>query len=172
LPRRASAPSCHCSTEKDDQLPPAAEEMLARIAVLSAHRIRLLHRKGPTWPTTDMGQRRSRVQHAKSLSPAPRFRPRFRCDKARTLCAIRNCREHVQQPTLIYSITSSARPSSAAGAVSPSAFAVLRLITRSYLVGACTGRSAASRALGYDRCRLLRVDKGRRGQDHRTRSRR
>ena len=41
-----------------------------------------------------------------------------------------------------YSITSSARASSDGGTVRSSAFAVLRLITNSYLVGACTGRSA------------------------------
>src|SRR5262249_39493660 len=41
-----------------------------------------------------------------------------------------------------HSITSSARASSDGGTVRPSAFAVLRLITNSYLVGACTGRSA------------------------------
>ena len=40
-----------------------------------------------------------------------------------------------------YSITSSARASSAAGIVSSSAFAVLRLMTSSYLVGSCTGKS-------------------------------
>jgi hypothetical protein len=41
-----------------------------------------------------------------------------------------------------YSITWSARPSSDGGIVSPSAFAVLRLITSSNLVGCSTGRSA------------------------------
>ena len=41
-----------------------------------------------------------------------------------------------------HSITSSARASSVGGMSKPSAFAVLRLITNSYLVGACTGRSA------------------------------
>jgi len=41
-----------------------------------------------------------------------------------------------------YSITSSARASSAGGTVRPRAFAVLRLIANSYLVGACTGKSA------------------------------
>ena len=41
-----------------------------------------------------------------------------------------------------YSITSSARASSAGGTVRPRLLAVLRLITSSYLVGACTGRSA------------------------------
>src|SRR5262245_16163337 len=39
-----------------------------------------------------------------------------------------------------HSITSSARASTVAGMSSPSALAVLRLITSSYLVGACTGR--------------------------------
>jgi hypothetical protein len=36
-----------------------------------------------------------------------------------------------------YSITSSVRPTSASGTMRPSALAVLRLITNSYLVGAC-----------------------------------
>src|SRR6266404_4736688 len=44
--------------------------------------------------------------------------------------------------SLLYSITSSARASSVGGISRPSAFAVLRLITNSYLVGACTGRLA------------------------------
>ena len=41
-----------------------------------------------------------------------------------------------------YSITSSARASSVAGTVSPSAFAVFRLMTSSNLVGCSIGRSA------------------------------
>ena len=41
----------------------------------------------------------------------------------------------------LHSITSSARASSVGGTSIPSAFAVFRLITSSYLVGACTGRS-------------------------------
>src|SRR5262252_8791584 len=40
-----------------------------------------------------------------------------------------------------HSMTSSARASRLSGTVRPSAFAVLRLTTSSYLVGACTGRS-------------------------------
>ena len=43
---------------------------------------------------------------------------------------------------LSYSITPSARASRDGGTFSPSAFAVLRLVTVSYLVGTCTGRSA------------------------------
>jgi hypothetical protein len=41
----------------------------------------------------------------------------------------------------IHSITSSARASNVGGTVRPSALAVLRLITSTYLVGACTGRA-------------------------------
>src|SRR5215208_4687668 len=41
-----------------------------------------------------------------------------------------------------HSITSSARARSVGGIVRPRAFAVLRLTTSSYLVGACTGRFA------------------------------
>jgi hypothetical protein len=43
---------------------------------------------------------------------------------------------------LNYSMTSSALARSVAGIASPSAFAVFRLMTSSYRVGACTGRSA------------------------------
>ena len=48
---------------------------------------------------------------------------------------------HAPQQTNDYSITSSARASTD-GSIVAEAFAVLRLITSSYLVGACTGRSA------------------------------
>ena len=51
-------------------------------------------------------------------------------------------RTHALQQMAPYSITSSARESSVGGKVRPSALAVLRLIASSYLVGACTGRSA------------------------------
>src|SRR5262249_43657145 len=44
---------------------------------------------------------------------------------------------------LAHSITSSARARTDVGISRPRLLAVLRLITRSYLVGACTGRSAA-----------------------------
>src|SRR5262249_55888627 len=48
-----------------------------------------------------------------------------------------------------HSITTSARASRLSGTVTPSAFAVLRLMTSSYLVGACTGRS-----LGFSPLRI------------------
>jgi hypothetical protein len=50
--------------------------------------------------------------------------------------------EQRDELALIHSITSSARASTLARISMPSTFAVLRLITSSYLVGACTGRSA------------------------------
>src|SRR5262249_30493027 len=56
-------------------------------------------------------------------------------------CECRAAEKRHELATL-HSITSSARASNVGGTVRPSAFAVLRLITSSYLVGACTGRSA------------------------------
>src|SRR5262245_21552510 len=56
----------------------------------------------------------------------------------------RHCRGAKQRDegAPLHSITSSARASRLSGTVRPSSFAVLRLITSSYFVGACTGRSA------------------------------
>src|SRR5262249_31723350 len=54
-----------------------------------------------------------------------------------------SCQEpHTRCKTHPYSITSSAATSRPGGTVRPSAFAVLRLSTVSYLVGVCTGKSA------------------------------
>src|SRR5262245_55705941 len=54
------------------------------------------------------------------------------------------CQEatYAMQHILAYSITSSARASSVGGTSRPSAWAVFKLMTSWYLVGACTGRSA------------------------------
>src|SRR5262249_39623228 len=56
----------------------------------------------------------------------------------------RPCRRAAQRDELapLHSITSSAMASTPGGIVRSSVLAVLRLITSSYLVGACTGRSA------------------------------
>src|SRR5262249_19624574 len=59
-------------------------------------------------------------------------------ERPRSCCAA----EQRNEPTPCHSITSSARASSVGGTSMPSALAVLRLMTNSYLVGACTGRSA------------------------------
>src|SRR5262245_66041940 len=61
--------------------------------------------------------------------------PPTRCRKFRRGSFILNLPSH-------HSITSSARASSVGGTSRPSALAVFRLTTSSYLVGACTGRSA------------------------------
>src|SRR5262249_10261201 len=79
-------------------------------------------------------------------------RPRFSAHTGRSLASAsarsrrdRPCsrpadeRDELAPP---HSITSSARASSVGGTSRPSVLAVLRLITSSYLVGACTGRSA------------------------------
>src|SRR5262249_15905897 len=68
--------------------------------------------------------------HLLGLLRARRERPRGRAAKKRDELA----------PS--HSITSSAVESSGGGTSRPSARAVLRLIISSYLVGACTGRSA------------------------------
>ena len=52
-----------------------------------------------------------------------------------------SARGRLRRPPPDHSITSSAATSNLSGTVSPSAFAVLRLMTSSNLVGACTGRS-------------------------------
>src|SRR3974390_3251737 len=62
---------------------------------------------------------------------APRKRPPRRCPA-----------NHSDELASPHSITSSARASNDGGTVRPSALAVFRLMTISYLVGACTGRSA------------------------------
>src|SRR5262245_9472987 len=69
--------------------------------------------------------------HALALLRARRARPR-RCAAEQRDDLAPRC----------HSITSSARARRVAGMSRPSALAVLRLITSSYLVGACTGRSA------------------------------
>src|SRR5262249_48739109 len=71
------------------------------------------------------------LSHAHGLLRPRRERPR------RSSAA-----EQRDERTTLHSITSSARASSVDGTSSPSALAVLMLITSSYLVGACTGRSA------------------------------
>ena len=103
-----------------------------------------------------MGDRRGRMRRpAERGQPAgsaatDRLAP-MRCAtrptaRPRPLPDARICGGEVSQRVFLsprfHSITSSARASSVGGTVRPSVFAVLRLITSSYLVGVCTGRSA------------------------------
>ena len=77
------------------------------------------------------GQEHADAPHALALLRARGERPRSR-----------RAAEQRDEFAPLHSITSSARASSVGGTSRPSALAVLRLITSSYLVGACTGRSA------------------------------
>src|SRR5262249_39169765 len=83
-------------------------------------------RRGIAYPAVDEPNHR----HRRLLRPR-RERPRGR-----------HAAEQRDELTPPHSITSSARASSVGGTSRPSALAVLRLITNSYFVGACTGRSA------------------------------
>src|SRR5262249_45211590 len=76
------------------------------------------------------------AEKADARDPVGRLRPR------RQRPSRHRAAEQRDELASRHSITSSARASRLSGTVSPSAFAVLRLITSSYFVGACTGRSA------------------------------
>src|SRR5262249_40827907 len=80
------------------------------------------------------GQEDADPPHALALLRPRRERPRRRAAEQRNELAAFHLRGH--------SITSSARASNVAGTSRPSTLAALRLMTSSYLVGACTGRSA------------------------------
>src|SRR5262245_27401312 len=75
-------------------------------------------------------------EYADAPHPLALLRPRRDWPRRRTA----EQRDELAPPD--HSITSSARASSVGGTSRPSAFAVLRLSATSYLVGACTGRSA------------------------------
>src|SRR5262249_22206327 len=114
--------------------------LVLRPAILNRH-ILALDVAGFTNALPECGQkactigRRARAaeetDHRRRLLRARRKRPRSRAAEQR---------DEIAPPN--HSITSSARASSDGGTVRPSALAVLRLITSSYLVGACTGMSA------------------------------
>src|SRR5262245_35066236 len=88
-------------------------------------------RDDPRRVASNLGQKAETVGAA-SLLRARRERPRSHSRAA----------EQRDELAPRHSITSSARASSVGGKSRPSALAVFRLITSSYLVGACTGRSA------------------------------
>src|SRR5262249_59522027 len=76
-------------------------------------------------------------EHADASHSAGRL---LRTRRERPRCRAAEQRDELA--ALHHSMTSSARASRLSGTVRPSAFAVFRLITSSYFVGACTGRSA------------------------------
>src|SRR5262245_22234323 len=83
-----------------------------------------------------LSERRRVLQH----EPGPDVFARHDASRPRNYG--RRAAEQRDELAPLHSITSSARASRLGGISIPSAFAVLRLITSSYLVGACTGRSA------------------------------
>jgi hypothetical protein len=77
-------------------------------------------------------------RHVQCTNPCPLYSQKQTCAVQLGMSAMGQ-----KRTSAVYSITSSARPISVFGTLRPSALAVLRLITSSYLVGACTGRSPA-----------------------------
>jgi hypothetical protein len=79
------------------------------------------------------------------LDGAASYRPvsvTYWLSEIRHLAVLTSNFRDLSEPVSAYSITSSARARSVCGTVRPSAFAVLRLITSSNVVGCWTGRSA------------------------------
>ena len=76
----------------------------------------------------------ARCQEPDTVDPRLRLGSKRRGEEDRRAC-------HERSP-VHYWITSSVRASTEGGIVSPSALAVLRLMTRSTFVDCCTGRSA------------------------------
>src|ERR1700730_15199296 len=89
------------------------------------------------WRPDDRRQRNQHADppHAIALLAAPRARPKQRRRGRRTA-------QERDELAALHSITLSARTRIESGTVRPSAFAVLRLMTNSNLVGCSTGRSA------------------------------
>src|SRR5262249_47064689 len=91
---------------------------------------------------TEMGHGRMEreLRRYRLLAPAqPSRTDQIRC--CGQLSALCQHAQHTRELKSSYSITASAVASSVLGTVRLSAFAVVRLMTSSYLVGACTGRS-------------------------------
>jgi hypothetical protein len=80
---------------------------------------------------------RQRASLAATFGVHVRFTPESGHVRCNERCLLRVNSGH----SVFHSITSLALANSAGGTVRPSALAVLRLITNSYLVGACTGIS-------------------------------
>src|SRR5262249_5261260 len=80
----------------------------------------------------------ARASAAQDCTNTPHALALLRPRRERPRCRTAEQRDELASP---HSITSSARASSIGGSSRPSVLAVLRLITSSYLVCACTGRS-------------------------------
>ena len=134
LRARRDRPRCRRTAEKRDELAPShCCPRGLRTCIVAAQTDVRQEGLSRTLPMSALGQKRTSA--------------------AQAACPLYPQSGHVQRTghvrfvpiadmQLLYSITSSARASSDGGTSRPSALAVLRLITSSYLVGACTGRSA------------------------------
>src|ERR1700756_4000283 len=87
------------------------------------------------------GGHKERVSSGRSSAEESDHRHRRLLRARRERPCGRSATEQRDELAASHSITSSARARSVGGAVRPSALAVLRLMTNSYLVGACTGKS-------------------------------
>ena len=97
-------------------------------------------------------QRRTFKEDIQAVERPPRSKPEVPPSTRHVRCTPDSRHRYTNRPESVscpdsdiaslHSITSSAVASSDCGTVRPSAFAVLRLIISSYLVGACTGMSA------------------------------
>jgi hypothetical protein len=104
------------------------------------HRIEALVRDSKTAaPMSALGQKRT-LRFVRLMSALPPKSGHCGAPLARPLCA-KSGLMHCNKPPP-HSITSSARASKDWGTAKPSAFAVFKLMASSYLLGACTGKSA------------------------------
>src|SRR5207253_3357420 len=117
--------SCHQSVPAICLTRRLPAQRIRRCGPNATFRTRLQQCEGDWWP---LSPRCYRVAHAARLGTDTEI-----CDTVRLMHCSKSQR---------YSITLSAMASSDAGTSKPSALAVLRLMTSSYLVGACTERSA------------------------------
>jgi len=99
-----------------------------------------LHCEIPEPPMAQMGQKR-RSQSERGSRACPLCSDSDRVGASQRSAALCQLRRNASQQTEPYSITSSARASSIGGTSRPSALAVLRLMTNSYLVTCWMGRS-------------------------------
>src|SRR5262249_44298662 len=114
--------------------------LVLRPAILDRH-ILALDVAGFTKALAECGQIACTIDRLRAAEESY-YRPRRLLRARRERPRDRRATEQRDEVAAVHSITSSARARSLSGIWRPSALAVLRLITVSYLAGACTGSSA------------------------------
>ena len=160
--RRGLGRECRAVGVGNDHYDPAANQIGGerRQSIILALRPAVFDSQVPALDRAGLVQ--ALAECSKPLRERPRRHPAEEPDhrQRRLLRSRRERPRHCRTPDErdefppFHSITSSARARSVGGTVRPSALAVLRLITSSYLVGACTGRSPGLVALHGDFDRL------------------